>query len=306
LDLSIISDTFSPLIEEAYQIENFWKSYDNIQLNKRTCKKLGICIIDAVYNVKKLPCLDSYDDFFTLDNYMSFHKFLQNLRVIKSFIEDISQIRRLKSFIQEIDSGVSLEKLKDEYVKLLKEFHESTLSLGFNIQVDNNIDDINKDIEETKKISADIQNIANHKLVENEIIQESYNSEIVKYIKFSPSEVKSLSVQMALLKSLKGLVNISKFYGIKHENQMEITIAVEWSQYGDLMAYYKEYKLNTPLKLKFALEICNGLVFLNSVNFLHRAIKSENILIINDCKAKITNFCHSRLVTDESRKLDTM
>ncbi|KAF0505763.1 kinase-like protein [Gigaspora margarita] len=64
------------------------------------------------------------------------------------------------------------------------------------------------------------------------------------------------------------------------------------------------HKLDIPIKLKFALEICSALVFLNAVNFLHRDIKSENILITNDLKAKITNFCHSRLVTEESGKLD--
>ncbi|KAF0505757.1 kinase-like protein [Gigaspora margarita] len=320
---SITSDDFSPLIEEAYQIENFYNSYDNMQLNKRMCNQLGRCIIKAVYNVKMLQSQCNDDEFLTADNYEFFNKFLQNLKKIKHFIENISQIRRLKRFIQETNSGISLEQLKDEYFQLLKEFRESTLSLGFDIQIDNKIDDIYKDIEETikfiqafernfegdsmfsfiDKISDDIQNVANKELSEKDIFPEPYDNQNVRFIKCELHKMKRLSVQTALLKNLKGLVNISKFYGgIKHNNQMEMII--EWSQYGDLMTYYMNHKLDISIKLKFALEICNALVFLNAVNFLHRAIKSENILITNDLKAKIANFCHSRLVTEDSGKLD--
>ncbi|RIB02559.1 kinase-like domain-containing protein [Gigaspora rosea] len=323
LGTSITSDDFSPLIEEACQIENFYRSYDNIQLNKRICNQLGLCIISAVYNVKMLQIQCNDDEFLTVENYKSFNKFLQNLGKIKDFIENISQIRRLKRFIQETDSGISLERLKDEYFQLLKEFRESTSSLELVIRVDNKTDDINKDIEETikfiqafecnfegdsmfsfiDKISVDIQNVANKELSEKDIIPEPHDNQNVRFIECELHKMKRFSVQAALLKNLKGLVNISKFFGgIKHHNQMKMII--EWSQYGDLMTYYMNHKLDILIKLKFALEICSALVFLNAVNFLHRDIKSENILITNDLKAKITNFCHSRLVTEESGKLD--
>ncbi|CAG8511924.1 21117_t:CDS:2 [Gigaspora margarita] len=321
---SITSDNFSPLIEEARQIENFYNSYDNMQLNKRICNQLGRYIIQAVCNVKMLKSQCNDDEFLTVENYKSFNKFLQNLRKLKNFIENISQIRRLKRFIQETDSGISFGLLKDEYFQLLEEYHESTSSLKFDIQIDNKTDDINKDIEETikfiqafernfegvamfsfiDKISVDIQNVANKELFENDIIPEPYDNQNVRLIKCELRKIKSPSVQTALLKNLKGLVNISKFFGIKRHNQMEIMIIIEWSQYGNLMTYYMNHKLDILIKLKFALEICSALVFLNAVNFLHRDIKSENILITSDFKAKITNFCHSRLVTEESGKLD--
>ncbi|CAG8595775.1 20978_t:CDS:2 [Gigaspora margarita] len=49
--------------------------------------------------------------------------------------------------------------------------------------------------------------------------------------------------------------------------------------------------------------ICNGLVFLKAVNILHRDIRSENIIIANNHKAKISNFDHSQLTSDASWNL---
>ncbi|CAG8738597.1 17344_t:CDS:2, partial [Dentiscutata erythropus] len=314
-----ILDTLSILIEKACQIGNFYNSYDNMQLNKRMGKHLGECIIKTVSAVKTLENKTDYDEFLTLDNYKSFRNLLKNLENIRNFIEDISQIRRLKYYIQETDYGISFERLKDEYFKLLKEFGESTSSLGLDVQIDSKIDDINKDIEETKKfiqtfesnlegdsmfnfvekISAHIQNAANNEVFEYGIIQGPFDDKNAKSKKFKPPDMKLFSVRMTLLKNLKGLVNISKFYcAIKCDDQIEMTI--EWSQYGNLRTYYKKHPLALDIqtKLKFALEICNALVFLNTVGFLHRDIKSENILITNELKAKITNFCESRLVTD--------
>ncbi|KAF0539804.1 kinase-like protein [Gigaspora margarita] len=97
----IPSDSFSLLIEKACQIENFYNSYNNMQLNQRTCKQLGRYIIKAVSAVKVLQCQDNYDEFLTLENHISLCKFLKNLKDIKNFIEDISQIRKLIVFIQE-------------------------------------------------------------------------------------------------------------------------------------------------------------------------------------------------------------
>ena len=109
-------------------------------------------IIKSVSEVKLLQNQDNYDEFLTLDNYNSFCKFLKNLEEIKNFIVDISQIRKLIFFIHETDCGISLERLKDKYVKLLEKFHESASPLQFNIPVDDKIDDVHKDIDETIEV----------------------------------------------------------------------------------------------------------------------------------------------------------
>ncbi|KAF0525873.1 kinase-like protein [Gigaspora margarita] len=292
LEASITSDLFSKLIEEARKIQTFYNSYGNIQFNKRMCNQLGRYIHVAVHNVEMLQFQEGYDEILTLDN--------------------------------QTDHGISLELLKEKYIKLLKQFQESSTYFGLNIHFDYKIDDINDDIEETKKFiqayernfkndsmfsfikktNDCIQNATNSELSEREIIQEPNDAEEVKPIKFVPEVIKTFHVRAALLKKLNGLVNICNFYvcGIKDG---EVEAKIPWSQYGNLTTYYQNNKLNPQTKIKFAFEICNGLVFLNAVNFLHRDIKSENIVITNDCEAKITNFCnsHCRLVTDKSEKL---
>ncbi|CAG8802660.1 26824_t:CDS:2, partial [Gigaspora margarita] len=274
----IPSDSFSLLIEKACQIENFYNSYNNMQLNQRTCKQLGRYIIKAVSAVKVLQSQDNYDEFLTLENHISLCKFLKILKDIKNFIEDISQIRKLIVFIQETDYGISLERLKDKYVKLLEKFHESASSLQFNIRVDDKIDDVHKDIDETIEFIQTYKRTFGSgslfQLIEktNVVIQEPYDNENVITKVFEPDDKKLFWIRVAVLKNLKDFANVAKFYGA----------------------------INLGNQLKFALEICGALVFLNAVDFLHRAIKSEFILITNDLKAKITYFCKSRLVTDKS------
>ncbi|KAF0550651.1 kinase-like protein [Gigaspora margarita] len=108
----------------------------------------------------------------------------------------------------------------------------------------------------------------------------------------------------AFLNNLKSLMKLSEFYGIIQDETYPDSICTEWSEHGNLRTYYtKHNNLNKAIKLKIALDICNGLVFLNEVNFLHRNIRSENILITSNLRAKIINFCHSRLMKDHSKQL---
>ncbi|CAG8789126.1 25579_t:CDS:2, partial [Gigaspora margarita] len=232
-------------------------------------------LVGISLNLCLLQNQDNYDEFLTLENYNSFCKFLKNLEEIKNFIVDISQIRKLIFFIHETDCGISLERLKDKYVKLLEKFHESASSLQFNIRF---IQTYRRNFgsgslfQLIEKTSKDIQNTANNKLLEDVDIQEPYNNENVITKEFEPDDKKMFWIRVAVLKNLKDFANVAKFYGA----------------------------INLGNQLKFALEICGALVFLNAVDFLHRAIKSEYILITNDLKAKITYFCKSRLVSDKS------
>ncbi|RIB29241.1 hypothetical protein C2G38_2027916 [Gigaspora rosea] len=167
-----------------------------MQLNKRMCNQLGLYITKTVSNVKMLQSQCNDDELLTVENYKSFNKFLQNLRKLNHFIENISQIKRLKRFIQETDSGISLERLKDEYFQLLEEYHESTSSLKFDIQIDNKTDYINQDIEETIKfiqafernfegdsMFSFIDKISIDKELSEKDIPESYDNQNVKFIK---------------------------------------------------------------------------------------------------------------------------
>ena len=62
--------------------------------------------------------------------------------------------------------------------------------------------------------------------------------------------------------------------------------------------------LKRELAVKYALDICNGLVFIHSLGIIHRDIKPSNIIITEQGEAVIIDFGIARL-TDDSTYADT-
>ncbi|CAG8506700.1 2968_t:CDS:2 [Acaulospora morrowiae] len=82
---------------------------------------------------------------------------------------------------------------------------------------------------------------------------------------------------------------IISFYGIAEHNR-ESFIVTEWARYGSLKEYYRIFgPLEWYKKIEFALDICRGLSFLHSSGILHHDVCSENVLILENRKAKISN-----------------
>ncbi|KAF0488216.1 kinase-like protein [Gigaspora margarita] len=351
LKQSITLDTFLPLFEKIHQLRKTWIPL-NMQLNKKMCRRLGQCIIDAEHNICTLENqldIRADDPFITLENYVSFQAFLRNIESIKYFIENISQIGGLKSFVRVIDSTISLNLLKNEYIKLLTEFNESISSLNFESRINKQVSDITSevddDIEETIKFIEALQcnfdevdymfgfiDQINNSIKNSSTNDDLFYDQTMKSIKEfkdgniqktddgsitiikqfhqdDQDEKNDIFVQAKLLKASKGLINIAKFYGIIQDTSSPNSryVIIEWSDHGNLKEYYVKHKpLNPLIKLNFAFDICNGLVFLNALNFLHCDIRPENILITgstSNLKAKITNFFHSRLMTDETKNI---
>ncbi|CAG8596923.1 9833_t:CDS:2, partial [Dentiscutata erythropus] len=303
LEQSINFDSFLLLFKRINQLKNEI-SDDNIQLNKRMCVVLNQCIIDADYNVQTLNNRKTdQDTFTTLENYVLFQIFLRNIENIKDFTENISQIRGLKFFIQVDDSFNDI----GETMKFIQAFQchvkEVNSIIDFVDQININIENVNAN--DNNDDLFDHKSLEFIKELKDNNTQEAYdgNITIIKSISYVK---KDMCVQAALLKSSNGLANITKLYGII-QSFKSVYKVIEWSEYGNLKMFYERYKpLNLSIKLQIALDISSissGLVFLSAVKFLHRNITSENILITNNMKAKITNFFHSRLITDESRKL---
>ncbi|KAF0550653.1 kinase-like protein [Gigaspora margarita] len=337
MQLHLSQHHFEPLFNEVYKLEEIRKSNesnDNVQLNKIMYEILSQCILEAKYHVKRIHIRKSYlPKFVTLENYTYFKNLVDNLKGINKFMENISHIKGLKSFIQNIDSGISCELLKTEYSKLLEEYHKSMSSLGFTIQKDDQAMDVHDDVEETEKIIQALQynfNDRNESMFDiihqiSDDMQNSGRSEVAfkkyichhqkalkpyspcknKYNKCSCSSYQNNTLDhQVFLNNLKSLMNMTEFYGIIQDETYPDSICTEWSEHGNLRTYYMNHSnLNNLIKLKIALDICNGLLFLNEVNFLHRNIRSENILITSNLRAKIINFCHSRLTKDHSKQL---
>ncbi|CAI2165226.1 7181_t:CDS:2 [Funneliformis geosporum] len=117
-------------------------------------------------------------------------------------------------------------------------------------------------------------------------------SEIDKISSFDHSQIRR---QVNILKELKDSEYIIKFFGLAEENS-KYYLVTEWMEYGNLSEYYTRFKenMNWKFKTELALDICRGVAYLHECKILHRDIRSTNILINKDHKAKIANFGLSR------------
>ncbi|KAF0457461.1 kinase-like protein [Gigaspora margarita] len=114
------------------------------------------------------------------------------------------------------------------------------------------------------------------------------------------NQIKNFSQQIAILKELENSEYIVRFYGLVLSDKMhgihlppEKTngyLVTEWMEEGNLLEYYKNHKLDWNKKFEFAIDICQGIAFLNAVEILHHDIRGKNILINHNHRAKIANF----------------
>ncbi|CAG8472505.1 4844_t:CDS:2 [Gigaspora margarita] len=316
MELSMsISEFFQSYEKFEQLISDIENSYQAAQLNKKICRELYFCIDNARLNMNRLRY--SIQDSNTPVALKDFMLFQQNVVNIKKFIENISNIRGLEHYIQKINSVITLEKIKNEATELLIEFNESMSSLfqKQEYKIENAIqcdfENVNTMFKVIKKVMNQLaNNLSEHNeqtIIVNKISGSLHKigDSIVFCKEFNLNQKKDIYTQANFLKSLEGLPNVASFCRIiKDETSPHlIYFALEWSECGNLKEFIARNGLNFQNKLSFALDICKGLVFLNAVKALHRDIRPENIIVINDI-AKITNFDFSRLMSDVSRKID--
>ena len=87
--------------------------------------------------------------------------------------------------------------------------------------------------------------------------------------------------------------NIEKFYGVyysKEENT--IWIILEYFEYGNIMSYLNKinYPINEELISTIIQNILFGLLYLHSINIIHRDIKCQNLLLSDEGRVKISDF----------------
>ncbi|CAG8818728.1 27561_t:CDS:10, partial [Gigaspora margarita] len=116
-------------------------------------------------------------------------------------------------------------------------------------------------------------------------------------------QINNLNQQIAILKGLENSEYIVRFYGIALSPDKKCYLVTEWMENGNLREYYKKYKLDWNKKFEYAIDICQGIAFLNAVEILHHDIRGSNILINRNHRAKIANFGLSRKFRDITRNI---
>ena len=110
-----------------------------------------------------------------------------------------------------------------------------------------------------------------------------------------------------VLRRLRGQLhkNTATIYEVC-SNDEDVTVLEEYIS-GATLRHIVEANggtLKRELAVKYALDICNGLVFMHSLGIIHRDIKPSNIIITEQGEAVIIDFGIARL-TDDSKYSDT-
>lgn len=102
----------------------------------------------------------------------------------------------------------------------------------------------------------------------------------------------NLSTEIDILKALYH-DNIVKYKGIcQEEGGQAIKLIMEYLPLGSLKEYLPRYKSKTNLNtlLSYAVQICEGMDYLGSQNYIHRDLAARNVLVENERTVKIGDF----------------
>ncbi|CAG8545691.1 10875_t:CDS:2 [Diversispora eburnea] len=111
-----------------------------------------------------------------------------------------------------------------------------------------------------------------------------------------PKETAKIQEHLAILGKLRDSPNIIRFYGLSYIENSDVTV-FEWAEYGSLRELYCKYDIAWHVKVRIALDICRGFIFLHSCDILHHDIRCEHIMMATGLVPKIAKFKYSHVET---------
>ncbi|XP_063698678.1 tyrosine-protein kinase Btk-like [Culicoides brevitarsis] len=95
--------------------------------------------------------------------------------------------------------------------------------------------------------------------------------------------------------------NVVQLYGVCF-TQRPIKIVIEFMKHGSLLSYLSRYKQSflesTRLLLDMCIQVCKGMYYLESNNFIHRDLAARNCLVGSANTIKVADFGLARFVLD--------
>ncbi|CAG8645265.1 8436_t:CDS:2 [Acaulospora morrowiae] len=275
------------------------EAYGKSQYNKKTCGVLltrvefAQCAVKALIRNKE----DHVEDFCSQDYYQSFAKFTYVMKKIRKFVEDISQLSQFKRF-------TSSQSVKDMLRAILEDFDTRSSELRLNIVVNTEKDMkvLDDDLEQMKELE-----ISNGVEVNRgSVIKRRYKGievacKKVNIVKDDEAQAKRFKTRAKILEKLHLCESIVRFYGISKSGNDDYMV-YEWAERQSLKEVYENHKLSLCKKVSIALDICQGLVFLNAIGVYHQDIRCENILMTAKWKPKIANFTFAKEVKEINRQ----
>jgi serine/threonine protein kinase len=118
----------------------------------------------------------------------------------------------------------------------------------------------------------------------------------LKQLRLKPNEKQTFDIQReaALCFQIQH-PNIVGILGLTRIENNYIGFVMEWADHGNLRENMG--KMSSGEKIKVSLCICEGLVYMHSIQTAHRDLKPENVLLFGDkTVAKISDFGTSKII----------
>jgi hypothetical protein len=110
---------------------------------------------------------------------------------------------------------------------------------------------------------------------------------------------------LEILVKLSECKHVLRFYGIS-KIEINNVMVFEWAERGTLRQLYLKKHILWHYKVRIALEICRGLIFLQEADILHHDLRCENILMTGSLEPKIYNFELARFVDGKSTTMNLL
>ncbi|CAB5366710.1 unnamed protein product [Rhizophagus irregularis] len=121
----------------------------------------------------------------------------------------------------------------------------------------------------------------------NFVIRKIYKGQEVACKYISNDEKKERFFEF--LMELSECKHINRFHGTSTIEDRNVMV-FEWAERGTLRHLYEQKEIKWHYKVRIALNICRGLIFLQVGNILHHDLRCQNILITESLEPKICNF----------------
>eukprot|EP01080_Neovahlkampfia_damariscottae_P000999 gene999-9905_t len=137
-------------------------------------------------------------------------------------------------------------------------------------------------------------------LCQFKITNELYSMKVISKESIK-DEIHLIEREIVALKELSNCEYIIKFFAAFQDDKC-IYIVTEYAHGGDLFSYLlKKKRLNETEAKRIVYQIICGLEYIHSKGYIHRDIKTENILLDNEGNIKICDFGFSKKLSSLNR-----
>ncbi|CAB5209047.1 unnamed protein product [Rhizophagus irregularis] len=214
--------------------------------------------------------------------------------------EDIDEMTK---FLEKIEGGVTtIDKKISNVLEHISTLISKSFEKGFN-PIINKIDpnELKEPVGGSQPVVSSRNKHKIHKKLYRgqdaacKLIAEEQNKSADKSSETVSPILNRVYAESAILSNLGKCDYIINFHGLCEKDGSVLGV-FGWAENGNLRELYGRYEIEWPRKLKIALNICRGIIFLHGCQILHHDIRCENILITENLEPKISNFKYSRAI----------